>query len=99
MNVPPADDETGRTHVQEQENKKRDAHRLDDNLFVVAQQYGVKQLNTVSGIATDCSGTKAERATKLCNIAHKGKRGTDLSDLQQCVQRQKREALISQTCP
>ena len=46
-------------------------------------------LNAVSGIATDCSGTQAERATKLCNNAHKGKRGTDLSDLQQCVQRQK----------
>ena len=38
-------------------------------------------LNTVSGIATDCSDTKAERATKLCNNAHKGKRGTDHSDL------------------
>ena len=46
-------------------------------------------LNTVSGVATDCSGTKAEPATKLCNNAHKGKRGTDPSDLQQCVQRQK----------
>ena len=44
-------------------------------------------LDAVSGIATDCSGTKAERATKLCNDAHKGKRCTDLSDLQQCVQR------------
>ena len=46
-------------------------------------------LNAVSRIATDCSGTKAERATKLCNNAYKSKRGTDLSDLQQCVQRQK----------
>ena len=45
-------------------------HKLDDSL------------NTVSGIATDCSGTKAERATKLCNNAYKGKKGsTDLSDL------------------
>ena len=46
-------------------------------------------LNAVSGIATDCSGTKAERATKLCNNAHMGKRGTDLSDLHQCEQRRK----------
>ena len=46
-------------------------------------------LNTVSGIATDCSGIKAERASKLRNNAYKGKRGTDLSYLQQCVQRQK----------
>ena len=46
-------------------------------------------LNTVSGNATDCSGTEAERATKLRNNAYKGKRGTDLSDLQQCEQRQK----------
>ena len=37
-------------------------------------------LNTVSGNATDCNGTKTERATKLCNNAYKGKRGTDLSD-------------------
>ena len=35
-------------------------------------------LNIVSGI---CSGTKAERATKLRNNAYKGKRGIDLSDL------------------
>ena len=50
-------------------------------------------LNTVSGIATYCSGTKAERATKLCkarevlisqtcNNAYKNKKGsTDLTDL------------------
>ena len=38
-------------------------------------------LNTDSGNATDCSGTKAERATKLRNNAYKGKRGTDLADL------------------
>ena len=42
-------------------------HRLDDNLFVVNNREST--LNTVSGIATDCSGTKAERATKLCNNA------------------------------
>ena len=57
-----------------------------------------QSLNTVSGIATDCSGTKAERATKLCNNAHKGKRGTDLSDLQPMRTEAKREALMSQIC-
>ena len=55
---------------------------------VVAQQQEFI-LNTVSGNATDCSGTKAERATKLRNNAYKGKRGTYLSDLEQCVHRQK----------
>ena len=37
VNVPPADDEQV-TRVQEQENRKRYVHRLDDNLFLVAQQ-------------------------------------------------------------
>ena len=48
-------------------------------------------LNTVSGNATDCSGTKVERATKLRNNAFKGKSGTDLS-----VQRQKGSTDLSE---
>ena len=28
----------------------------------------IKEVNNVSGIATDCSGTKAERVTKLDNM-------------------------------
>ena len=59
-----------------QENRKRDVHKHNNR---------ESTLNAVSEVATDCNGTKAERATKLCNIAYKGKRGTDL---QQCVQRQ-----------
>ena len=40
-----------------------------------------------TGEQVKSAGTKAERATKLRNSAYKGKRGTDLSDPQQCVQK------------
>ena len=36
-----------------------------------------------------CTKAKEVLISQTCNNAYKGKRGTDLSDLQQCVQRQK----------
>ena len=86
-------------HVQEQENRKRDVHRLDDNLFVVAQQQGVKhsilsQESPLTAVVPKPSEqrssatmrTKAKEVliSQTCNNAYKGK---------------KKEALISQTCP
>ena len=58
-----------------QENRERSVRRLDDNLFVMAQQWGVstQHLSQESPLAALISQT--------CNNAYKGKRSTDLSDL------------------
>ena len=77
--------------------KKRYVHKLDDNLFVVAQQQGVKH-STLSkespltavvpkpseqrSSATMRKKAKEVLISQTCNKAYKGKKGsTDLSDL------------------
>ena len=80
MNVPPAHDEQA---VRVPKNMRTGEETCTCWVTVCLWWHnnGESTLNTVSGVATGCSGTKAERATKLRNIAYKGKRGTDLSDL------------------
>ena len=56
--------------------------RLDDNLVCNGTTIGSQHSTLSSGITTGCSGTKAERATKLCSNAYKGKKeALILSDL------------------
>ena len=56
-------------------------HRLDDNLLVVAQQHGSQYSTLFQESPLTAVVPKVERATKLCNKAHKGKRGTAISHL------------------
>ena len=42
-------------------------------MTLVCNDATVRKSNTVSGIATDCSGTKAERVTKLHRNVYKAK--------------------------
>ena len=88
VNIPPADDD----HTVRVFKTREQSEETCTDWMTTCLQWrnnGEPILNTVSGNATDCSGTKAERATKLRNNAYKGKRGTDLSSLQQSVQRQR----------